>query len=250
MTKKLFHGFLAVLLCVILSVGAASAAGAEHLNDGADLLTPAEEQELIGKLEQISAAYSAQVLVVTVPSASGSVDRLVNEIYDENGYGYGENRDGVLLLVCMDPREYRILSNGYASEAIDPDTIDMISDLFVSDLSDGYFFDAFDTFADECDYYLNGYLNGFPFEPGITLFLCLAFGFVIALIVTLVMRMQLKSVRGQDQANLYIKEGSMHLTRSHDFFLYRNVTRQEKPQQSKSSGSRSGGGRSVGGGKF
>ena len=156
MTKKLFPAIFAVLLCVILSVSVVSAASPAYLTDGADLLTPAEEQELAAKLAEISAAYNAQVAVVTVPSSSGSVDRLVNDIYDETGYGFGENRDGVLLLVCMDPREYRILSNGYASDAIDTGTIDLISDYFIDDLSNGFYADAFDTFADECDYYQIG----------------------------------------------------------------------------------------------
>ena len=46
---------------------------------------------------------------------------------------------GVLLLICMDVREYRILSNGFAGVAIDPDDISKISDEIVKKV-DEYLF--------------------------------------------------------------------------------------------------------------
>jgi len=161
--------------------------------------------------------------------------------------GCGKNRDGVLLLVCMDPREYRILSNGYAGDAIGMDQIDAISEAIVSDLSDGDYADAFIAFADNCAYYLDGYLNGFPFNAGKNLVIALIIGIVAGVIVAIVLKNQLKSVRQQKQANIYIKSGSMQLTTSRDLFLYREVSRTRK-QSSNSSGS--GSSRNVGGGSF
>jgi uncharacterized membrane protein YgcG len=64
------------------------------------------------------------------------------------------------------------------------------------------------------------------------------------------MKGQLKSVRMQNQANNYLKAGSMHLTASHDLYLYRHVSRTPRQTNSSSSGSRGGGSRSGGGGKF
>ena len=74
-------------------------------------------------------------------------------------------------------------------------------------------------------------------------------GLVLALIVTSVLKGQLKSVRKQDQANSYVRSGSMQVTLSRDIYLYRHVSR-TKRESSNSSGSRSGGSRSVGGGSF
>ena len=42
----------------------------------------------------------------------------------------------------------------------------------------------------------------------------------------------------------------MKVTAAYDMYLYRNVTRRAKPQDSSGSGSRSGSSRHVGGGKF
>ena len=220
--------------------------------DDADLLTDSEESALTKKLLNISHAYNAQIVVATIASMDGGdVDGFLEYFYDSMGFGYGENHDGVLLLVCMDPREYRILSNGYAGTAIDTDSIEVIGNIIKTDLSDGDYAEAFQGFADECEYYLDGYLNGFPFEFGMTLLISLVIGIVAGLIVAFILKGQLKSVRKQDKANVYVKPGSMEVTVSNDFFLYRNVTRTKKESNSSSgSGSSSGSSRSTGGGSF
>lgn len=246
MKRKLLTMLLAAVLCVSLAVSASAASGAD-IYDDADLLTSTEEMQLAEKLADIGEQFDAQIVIMTVPSANGSMDAFVEDVYDSMNMGHGENRDGVLLLVCMESREYRILSNGYAAEAIGMDQIDAISDAIVSDLSDGDYADAFSTFADQCAYYLNGYLNGFPFNAGKSLIVSLIIGAAAGVGVALILKNQLKSVRQQKQANVYIKSGSMQITTSRDLFLYREVSRTQK-QSSNSSGS--GSSRNVGGGKF
>jgi len=219
--------------------------------DEADLLSDSEEAALNTKLSTISSTYSAQIVVGTIESMEGGdIDQFIELAYDEMGLGYGDNHDGVLLLVCMDPREYRILSNGFAGEAIDSGDIDDIGDAIVSDLSDGDYAAAFDEFVDQCDYYLGGFINGFPFKFGKNLLIALVIGIVAGLIVAFILKGQLKSVRQQKQANVYIKPGSMQLTTSNDFFLYRTVDRRKKESSSSGSSNSSGSSRSTGGGSF
>lgn len=249
MMKKLTS--LLLLLVLLLSVCVCASAAETLVYDNADLLDQGEEQYLQSRLEQISSEYGAQILVASVPSVDdGDVDGYINQFYDSMQFGYGQNRDGVLLLVCMDPREYRILSNGFAADAITLGDIDAIGEAIVSDLSDGDYADAFDEFAAQCVYYLDGHINGFPFNFKKTLLVALVVGLVVGLIVVFTLKGQLKSVRRQNQADVYVKPGSMQLTLHRDLFLYRHVTRRKK-QTSSSSGSRSGGGsRNVGGGSF
>ena len=251
MKRKLLSLLLALILCLSLAVCASAAQGDTHVMDEAGLLTRTEETALQSKLEEISHTYNAQIVIVTVPSAEGrSVDFLTEDLYDSLGFGYGEKHDGVLLLVCMDPREYRILSNGYAGAAIDPDTIGDIGDKIVSDLSDGDYAGAFDTFADECAWYLNGYLNGFPFDAGMSMAIALLVGILAGVITAFVLKGQLKTVRSRNQANDYVTPGSMNLRLRRDIFLYRNVTRTKKASSSSSSRSGGGSSRSMGGGSF
>lgn len=225
--------------------------GEFFLHDGAELLTDAEETELLRRLTEASSAYNAQLVIITLSTmGGGDIDQYLDYIYDSMRMGYGASRDGALLLVSMSPREYRILSNGYAGTAISNENIDAMCDLIQPDLSAGDYADAFGHFVEECEYYLNGYLNGFPFDFGGTLLRCVIIGAVLGLIVALVLKGQLKSVRKQNRANAYVKPGSMQVTVRNDMFLYREVHKTKK--ESSSSGSRSGGGgsRSRGGGSF
>lgn len=249
MTRKIICLFLCLLLCAAFSVPVFAAENTEFLYDEADLLTPAEEAELIKKLASVSIRYEAQIIVATIASLDGvSIDTYLNYVYDSMGFGYGKDHDGVLILVCMNPREYRILSNGFAGVAIDPDDISKIGDKIVGNLSAGNYSGAFHQFADECTYYLDGHINGFPFNAGKSLAISLIVGVVIGLIVAFVLKGQLKSVHSQSRAQEYVKNGSMHINLSNDMFLYRNVTRTKK-QNSSSSGS-GGTARSTGGGSF
>jgi uncharacterized protein len=119
----------------------------------------------------------------------------------------------------------------------------------VSDLSDGNYYDAFDAFAQQCKYYLDGYVNGFPFDAGTSFLVAVGVGLLVAVIVTSIMKGQLKSVRMQRAASVYVKPGSLAITQTGDFFMYSNVTRTERQQSSSSSGS-GGSSRSTGGGSF
>ena len=246
MKRKLLTMLLVVMLCVSLTISAFAVSGAD-IYDEADLLSTQEETELAEKLSEIGEGFDAQIVVMTATSTSGNIDAYIEDKFDSMNMGYGENRDGVLLLVCMESREYRILSNGYAGEAIGMDQIDAISDAIVSDLSDGAYADAFSTFADQCAYYLGGYLNGYPFNVGKNLIVALIIGVVAGIAVALVLKKQLKSVRQQKQANVYTKSDSMQITTRRDLFLYREVSKTKKASTSSSG---SGSSRNVGGGKF
>ena len=249
--KRLFSIVLALTLLVVLTISV-SAARLPRLVDAADLLRADQEADLLARLDQVSEQLQADVVIVTMDSCGGhSPDAVIEAFYDEYGYGYGTNRDGVVLLLSMAERDWRILSNGFAADAITPSEIDEIGDHIVEELSAGEYYEAFLEFASLCVYEIDGERNGFPFDFGMSLLISVVIGFAVAFIATGIMRSKLRSVRSQTGAREYTVPGSMQLTRSNDLFLYRTLNRRHKPQQT-SSGSRGGGGggRNIGGGKF
>ena len=250
MKKKLFSTILVVMLALSMALSV-SAAPKTFVLDDAGLLTQQEAAELSGTLSRLSDTYDAQIVVVTIPSAEGDdPDSIVEYFYDNMGIGYGENYDGVLLLVCMDPREYRILSYGYCGTAINTGAIDDIGNAIVSDLTDGNYAEAFSGFADKCEYYLDGYLNGFPFDFGISIGIALLIGVLVGQIVGKVLKGQLKTVHRVNQAKNYVKPGSMNLQTQNDVFLYRDIRRTPKPRDNNTRSSSGGSSRSTGGGSF
>ena len=248
--KKLFSLMLALVLVLSMAVSVSAATDA-FVYDEAGLLSEGERTDLANRLAQLSDTYNAQIVVVTIASAQGSdVDLILEYLYDTAGFGYGVDLDGVLLLVCMDPREYRILSNGYCGAAIDSADINAIGSVIVDDLSDGNYADAFDTFAEKCEYYLDGYLNGFPFNFGMNLMIALMIGLIAGLITAKSLKGQLKTVHKKNEAKNYIKSGSMNLHTQNDVFLYRDVQRTPKPKENTTRSSSGGSSRSTGGGSF
>lgn len=253
--------FLALLLAVfslisILAVSAvpvlpASAAGdLPRLVDMADLLSDSEESDLSAILDEISERHQADVVVVTATSMDGeSAMVYADDFYDYNGYGFGDNRDGVLLLVSMEERDSYITTRGFGITAFTDAGQDYIFDQFISDLSAGDYAAAFTNFAGLCDDFLTQAETGEPydvdmlpqepFEPVWSLVAAFAAAFVISLIATGIMRGQLKSVHSQTEADDYMKQGSMKLTRKNDLFLYKHIDRTKKAESSSSSNSNS-----------
>jgi uncharacterized protein len=252
--KRLITVFLALMLCAMLTISV-SAAQMPRLVDGADLLTDSEEADLLARLDEASEYLQADIVIITLESCGGySADQVINAFYDQNDFGYGINRDGVMLLLSMAERDYRILCNGFAATAITPSERDDIGAYIVDDLSAGAYYDAFGEFLEECKWEIDGERSGYPFAFGRNLGVSLMIGVITALLITGVLRSQLKSVQTRTGAREYAKPGSMKMTQSSDLYLYRTVNRIRKPQESSSSsgGFRSGGGggRHVGGGKF
>jgi uncharacterized protein len=236
---------------------------ASRLVDDANLLTSSEEAELLEKLDEISERQQCDVVIVTVNSLGGKTAQdYADDFYDYNGYGFGKGRDGMLLLVSMGTRDWYISTTGFGAKAITDAGIEYISEKFVSDLSGGYYADAFNTYAKLCDSFITQAKEGNPYDvgqmpkaslPWMVYPMCLIVGIIIAFIATLTMKGQLETVRFQAAASDYMKKDGVHLTGQRERFLYRNVTRIPIPQ--KSSGGRGGSsmhhsssGRSHGGG--
>ena len=260
-----------LLICCMTAVMLTSVSASEFLPlfDEPDLLTDAEETALIAKLEQIAEAEQMEVVVAAFSTIDGaSPMEYADDFYDYNGYGYGENRDGLILIVVMDTRDWWISTRGTAITAFTDAGIEYIGDQITPYLAEGDYHGAFTAFADQCKTFMVQAKTGDPFdvhnlpkppkEPfntGMALVIAVVGGLVIGLIYTGKLKGQLTSVQAQRAASGYVKQNSLNVTNSRDFFLYRNVTRTEKADDADDGGSSthtssSGATHGGGGGKF
>jgi uncharacterized protein len=242
-----------------------------RVEDGADLLTHEEEQTLIEKLDAISANQSLDVVVVTTNTTNGkSPMEYADDFFDYNGYGMGEERDGVLLMIDMGQRDYWISTSGYGIEAFTDAGISYIGEQIVGPLGNGDYVEAFELFADLCDDFVTQAKKGnpydvshmpkAPFNKGLCFWISLFIGFVLSAIVNMILQAQLKTVARQNSAANYAKAGSLVVTHSYEGMRDRRVI--HELIKSDSDDSRSGGGGSSthisssgrshggGGGKF
>ena len=129
--------------------------------DEADLLTDEEESQLLDKLEAITGEYNLEVAVATVESKDGNeMNYFTDHFFDENGYGTGENHDGILFMVSIGDREWHITTHGYGMTAFNDDGLAYLKENVEPLLKDENFYGAFDTYADLCRDLLEMAANG------------------------------------------------------------------------------------------
>lgn len=240
MKRKIMMLFMILVLCLTLAAPA-FATDSSKLIDDADVLSRSEEKELLEKLEDLSEQYDADFVIITMSTLDGyDIDYYAEYVYEELEYGQGRDNSGLMLFVAIEEREYWIYPGGDCKETFSQSACDRIGRKIEVHLKDDEYADAFDTFIKACD-------AQYHFPAMRNLIICLVIGLVLALVVTGVMRSKLKTVRKQDTANSYTKPGSMRIALSNDLFLYRNVTRVRKAQNTSSG---SGSSNRGSGGKF
>lgn len=266
---------LAFVFALVLCLGTSTTILAEG-NDGfadlyyrvvdmAGLLSDTELSDITATLNELSVRQSFDVIIVTTDDTEGytSLD-YATTVYEQFEYGYGEDADGILLLLNMQDRDWQIITHGYGMTVFTNDGIDYIGEKLLPYLSDGQYAVCFSEYAKLCDSFITQAKNGEPFdssnlprEPFSPIWIPIAIivGFVIAKVIVGNMKGKLKSVRSQACADSYIKQGSMNITESRDLFLYHTVTRTVKSNNNDSSSSgthtsSSGSTYRAGGGKF
>ena len=238
MKKRLVAIALSTLLLLLFTCPAAAAA--LRVDDEASLLFDYEITVLENKLAEISDQYGVDIVIVTADSLGGkSAADFADDYYDLHGFKI----NGILLLVALTEREWFVSTAGTCINSITDDGITYISDAILPYLSDGDYYEAFRTFAGCCGTLLDYAENGSPYVtedelPLLTYVLVsVCVGLITALIVTSIMKGKLKTIRPQNTADNYVREGSMVLSQQADLFLYSRVTRVAKP---KDNGSKSG----------
>lgn len=219
----------------------------DYVVDNADLLTQTEENELSEKLQDISDELQFDVVVVTTNSiGSKTATEYADDYFDYNGYGRGSNNDGALFLVDMGDRKWAISTSGYGIEAIVDSALDDMEEEIVPYLKSGDYDGAFNEFADLTYDIVNDAKNGKSYSNsttsttknhkniGTNLIVAFSIGAGISLIIILVYRSKLKSVKFQKEAKEYIVPGSFNLRRSDDVFLYFNITKVPIPKNNDS----------------
>lgn len=250
---------------------------AERLVDAAGLLSGSEAADLLRKLDEISERQSCDVVIVTTDSLQGKTPTAyADDFFDYNGYGFGENDDGILFLISIEDRDWAISTHGFGIEAFtDMGQAYMMKQILPS-LREDNFSAAFVRFSALADDLLTQARSGVPYDvaaktpkikhdddPSLdgkeraklaaaSLLIALA----LAFIPISVMKAAHKSIHPKNQADDYIRPGSFRLTSSSDTFLYRQLSKTKRESQSSSSGGSqthtSSSGRSHGGssGKF
>lgn len=123
--------YMAALLCMflvnVLPVSATEEASLPRVVDNAEILSDAEESELTSLVNDIATVYQIDVVLITENQRKeADIQAEADMLFDTNGYGIGEKKDGVLFVLDMGNREWAISTHG--------DTITLFSDYDLNSL--------------------------------------------------------------------------------------------------------------------
>lgn len=291
MKKKVSALALAVFLCFMSVLPVLAYDGfvdsSSRIMDNADVVTTEEWRTLRSKIDEVRIRQQVDIAIMTTRELHGrTLQGYAEFVYEYNDFGYGETLDGVLLLIDMNERAWYITTNGYGETIFTDSGIEYIGEQMATFFSDEDYFGALNIYIEKCDELITMAKNGTPYgytpdvpaandevevsqdtattdddadEPLSLIWIpiSIAIGVVIGLVVVKGMKSELKSVRKKNEANSYVRNGSLVVNENYDTFLYSQVKKTEIPKQNNSSSSSgssanqsSSGTKQGGGGKF
>ena len=152
-----------LLFCLVLCVSAAAAeqTGAQlpYVTDAAGLLSENKTMLLEKMAESVSKKYGVGVYIVTVEDYrdfhSEGVYKATYTIYHEYTMGEGPNRDGIMLLLSMDDRDWAMFCYGSRCEyAFNSYGQQKLEKVFLDNFGENDWYGGFEDYVKECSVYL------------------------------------------------------------------------------------------------
>ncbi len=218
---------LAVLLLLLLLVSPALAEKSRVV-DQADVLTQEEEQKLAEYIANIREKYKFDLLILTMDSIGDRQgDYYAAEYFDNNGYGEGPNHDGVCFFYVRegDRNENTVffVKTGSGERIFTPDVDDEIAEQIRPYMRQKNYGGAFATYVLQVESYLVAHQAFNRANRMLPIFLII--GLLIGVMVALAFKSQMKTVRRKSGAMSYVRDGSFHLSRQQDIYLYTTTVR-------------------------
>lgn len=129
--------------------------------DDAGLFTEDEILELDNRVNSISDKYDMDIVIVTTDAADGKTSRdYSDDFFHDNGFGRGENLDGILFLIDLDNGETYLSTSGESIKYLTDFRIESILDsAYESGLGDGDYYGGVKGFLIATEDYLE---SGIP----------------------------------------------------------------------------------------
>lgn len=266
MKHRIFCAILCLVVLVPVRAQAAIFQDVQYVVDQADILTDQENMELDGLAKTLSQTYQLDILIAAVDDMNGmSAQEYAVSLNSDRGWW--DTDQAVLFLIAMEEREWYIATFGDAIYIFTDYGLDRLGEAAVLSFSEGSYYDGFAAYLNMLPEYFQSWERGEPidsysYDPGpreevvygtpvqtktiwSVLPVSLLIGIVAAAIILLVMRSSMNTKRRQYSAGDYLKPGSYHLRTQQDLFLYSNLSKTRRQENTGGPGGRSGGGSSI-----
>lgn len=236
--KKLCLLFISVIMCAALTLSCFAEFENYAISDFAEVLSYEEWEILDETAEELREAYNIDVAVIIEAEMTGSTaEETADDFYDYNGFGVGENDDGIMLYVSTEEREYHITTTGDGIRIFNDKGLELIAEEIEPYLRDDDYYGASEEFLKQAEFLLKTAAEGEPYGSEsdstyfITVIVCaVLITFLIAFIAMKMKLSKMKTAVANNYAANYMKEGSKNISISRDIFLYSLITKEEKPK--------------------
>lgn len=248
-----------------------------YVVDLANLLSLEQITSLEQKINHIINEYQMDVVILTTYLNNGKeVQDFADDYFDENNYGIGTDKDGLLLVLSFQHNDWYISTSGKAIDMFTDWGIDYLGKVMIPNFSDEEYYNGFNDFLDYTDKFIDQALTEKPYDrysqgdlPSLyddyvsyntdntdyeneegrfssneKIIYSLIGGLIIGFIVSMIRLGNLKTKKAVYNANAYVKENSLNLTKSDDLFLYHTIRKTRKPEPSDDYVSSKAGGKS------
>jgi uncharacterized protein len=143
-------------LLVVLSFASPVRAAGPLVVDLADVLSEPQESALASAASELGSLYQQDIVIVTASDTGGKSARdYADDFFDDNGYGVGAERNGILLLIDLDNRDIYISTSGSGIQYLTDQRIESVLEaVFAQDLGGGDFYGAAQAFLAKTGEYL------------------------------------------------------------------------------------------------
>ncbi|KIR02823.1 hypothetical protein P261_01638 [Lachnospiraceae bacterium TWA4] len=244
-----------------------------YVKDLGGLLTADEVHTLSAKAKELANLYQCGVYVVTVKNYKDygiTINDCTKNIYRDCGLGYGEGKDGFILCMSADDRDYAFLAYGdFGNFALTEYAFTNISAYFKGDFKYDDWMDGLEDYYKYSRVALEKAREGEPWTEKNDLSYqilincliyipLLIFGVLLAFIVNWRLKSIMQPVEEATHAYYFVDRNQVKITKHNDRFINKTEKRRYDPPKSSSdrgssdygSSGSSGGGFSGGSGKY
>lgn len=153
MKRLLISLFIAFIIpFTVYAASVPSVDNSKKIYDYADVLSSEEESELYDLVEKYSSDNNLDLVFVTIEenpygSTEEDTEKYAVDFYDENKFGIGEDKSGVLVIIDFDSQYAYLITKGSAEKIYDEQIVEVFHDKAYDYLIDEEYFDAFKSYV-------------------------------------------------------------------------------------------------------
>ena len=245
----MLKNIIKLFLLIFLLFAALPVFAKERIIDNAGLLSSSQKASLNSKINSISEQHNFDLVIVTERNIPDGITLInyADEFFFNNDYGFGQNKDGCLLLQVTAAKDYSISNFGSGKNILNDYAFNKLESDLAGYLSADNTYEAYYSFLNNWEEFLildtkgGRSYNFFHRWNAVLVIIAWALALAIGSIIIASWKSTMNTAIAKTQASAYIVPGSLSYKVKSDKFLFSTVTKTARQTDNNSSS----GGRNI-----